>query len=195
MIHLTSLCNSVPGSDVGQWNLTAANVAEQQRNGAICQNEHSAFFYTAKSVFLMGSETSLKKKKRNKMKKRKMKKNEMKGIKMKCLALVVVLSTKKQCKQKSEHYCFFPSLQILIPTPGLYTFTVLGWQAQLEWLGRHLGRWPLQMQWLNLTETINQRFYFGFSHLIFLQLTNKKTGSKIMNALTINYFWSLNYGI
>lgn len=106
MIHLTYLCNSVPGSDAGQWNLTAANVAEQQRNGAICQNEHSAFFYTAKSVFLIGSETSLKKK--NKMKKRKMKKNEMKGIKMKCLALVVVLSTKKQCKQKSEHFCFFP---------------------------------------------------------------------------------------
>lgn len=50
-IYLTYFCNSVAGFDAGQWNLAAANIAEQQRNGAICQNEHSAVFYVSKSVF------------------------------------------------------------------------------------------------------------------------------------------------
>lgn len=43
-MHIAYFHNSVAGSDVWQWKLTAANVAEQQRNDAVCHNDHSTYF-------------------------------------------------------------------------------------------------------------------------------------------------------
>lgn len=133
----------------------------------------------------MGSENSSKK--RNKMRKSKMKRNEMKGNKMKSLALVVALSTKKKKKNTtvfSQFAIFSLCPQSLhVCCSGVANTVGMAWQTPWKVTSSDATAKP--------DGAINQRFYFGFNHLILLQFKSKKIRYKITKALTINIITEL----